>query len=131
MGAVEKSFGADSGISWWYLGLTKIESGDESGYQDLEKSLKVENSYSPGEQDYLRLIKYYLKANDFSKIAGIYESLISLNPSNPQYYASLAIAYAKLGRLDDAANMARQAVKLDASFGPEAKIFLKSIGREL
>ena len=121
----------DTGLSWWYLGVAKIENSDLSGEADLDKALVVENAYPPSEPDYLRLINHYLKTNNFAKIAKIYERIVVINTNNPQYFASLATAYAKLGRLDDAVKATRQAVKVDPSFEPDARVFLKSFGREL
>ncbi|OGN16240.1 MAG: hypothetical protein A3C88_02535 [Candidatus Yanofskybacteria bacterium RIFCSPHIGHO2_02_FULL_50_12] len=121
----------DAGVSYGYLGAAKIDSGDMSGIQDLEKALASKYPYSPRETDYQILLNAYIKTNDYSRIAWIFEILIERNPNNPQYYASLAAAYANLGRIEDAARMARMAVKVDPSFEPDARAFLKSIGKEL
>lgn len=121
----------DTGLSYWYLGMAKIQTGDMSGIEDTEKALKAENVYNPSESEYLRLINLYVKSNDFKRIAEIYERMIQINQTNPQYYASLAAAYANLGRINDAVEMARKAVKVDPSFEPDARKFLKSLGREL
>ena len=120
----------ETGLSRWYLGAAKLESGDMSGIEDLERSLVGEAAYGPSEQDYLRLINVYIKNKDFVRIAGAYEKIIKLNPKNPQHYASLATAYANLGRIDDAVAMARKAVQVDPSFEPDARAFIKSLGRE-
>ncbi|MEK7645821.1 MAG: O-antigen ligase family protein [Patescibacteria group bacterium] len=119
-----------TGLSHWYLGAAKIESGDMSGLENLEKSLAVEAAYGPNEQDYIRLINIYLKNKDFARIAESYEKIIKLNPKNPQYFASLATAYANLGRIDEAVAMARKAVQVDPSFESDARIFIRSLGRE-
>lgn len=121
----------DVGVSYAYLGAAKIENGDLSGADDLERALNSKNSYAPREVDFQRLINAYLKTNDFARIAWIYEQLIQVNPNEPQYYASLATAYANLGRIDEAVAMARKAVQVDPSFESDARIFLKSLGREL
>ena len=121
----------ETGLSRWYLGAAKIENGDLSGVKDMEKALIGEYGYSPGEQDYLRLINIYLKTKDFARIADAYEKIIEINSKNPQHYASLATAYVNLGRIDDAVKMARKAVQVDPSFESDARAFLKSIGREL
>lgn len=121
----------ETGISYWYLGVTKIEAGDLSGVKDMEKALVAKNRYSPSEQDFSRLINIYLKTNDFARIAGVYEKIIVINPTNPQHYASLATAYVNLGRIDDAVAMARKAVQVDPSFEADARAFLKTLGREL
>lgn len=120
----------DTGLSWWYLGVAKIQNKDRSGEDDLEKSLTVKNRYNPSESDYLRLINNYLETENFTKIAQTYERLIEVNPANPQYFATLATAYAKLGRIDEAVKMSRRAVAVDSSFEPDAQVFLKSLGRE-
>ena len=120
-----------AGISHAYLGAAKIESGDLGGAEDLERALNAEYPYYPREVDFQRLISAYLKTNDFGRIAWIYEQLIIINPNEPQYYASLATAYANLGRIDDAVETARKAVQVDPSFRGDAEVFVKSLGREL
>ncbi|MEK7076380.1 MAG: O-antigen ligase family protein [Patescibacteria group bacterium] len=120
----------ENGLSYWYLGVAKVESGNASGIKDLEKALTVENRYNPSEQDYLRLIGIYFINKDFAHIASVYEGLTALNPKNPDYYASLAAAYANLGRINDAVDMARKTVQVDPSFEPDARAFVKSLGRE-
>lgn len=121
----------DAGISHWYLGMAKIQAGDQSGIKDLEMSLEVKNKHGPSEQDNLRLLSAYIKSNDYLKIAETFERLIAQNPKNPQYYASLAAAYANLGRIDDAVAIARKTVQIDPSFEAEARAFARSLGREL
>ena len=118
------------GMSYWYLGAAKIESGDLSGIKEMEKALIVKNAYGPSEQDYLKLINIYLKNKDLARIITTYESLVLNYPKNPQNYASLATAYANMGRIDDAVAMARKAVQVDPSFEPDARAFIQSLGRE-
>ncbi len=60
----------------------------------------------------------------------MYENLIGLNPNNPQYYASLAVAYAKIGRIDDAIIQAKKAALIDPGFEKEARAFVSSLGRQ-
>ncbi|MBI2676582.1 MAG: O-antigen ligase family protein [Candidatus Yanofskybacteria bacterium] len=121
----------DVGVSHAYLGAAKIESGDLSGAEDLEKALNSKNFYTPREVDFQRLINAYLKTSNFERLAWIYEQMIKINPKEPQNYASLATAYANLGRIDEAVIMARKAVEVDPSFEPDARIFLKSLGKSL
>lgn len=121
----------DAGISYAYLGAAKIESGDLSGVEDLEKAINNKNPYRPREVDFQRLINAYLKTNNFTRIAWIYEQMILTNPNEPQLYASLAAAYANIGRVNDAVNMTRKAVQIDQSFESDARVFLKMLGREL
>lgn len=119
----------DVGLTYWYLGATLIEIGDiENGLKAVDRA--VELGYAFSESDTLRLINLYLKAGDFNKIAVLYEQLISAKPNNPQYRASLAAAYVKIGKIDQAVEQARAAARIDKTFEPEAKRFIESLGRE-
>ena len=118
-------------MSYAYLGAAKIESGDLSGAEDLEKALNSKNFYTPREVDFQRLINAYVKTNNFERLAWIYEQMIRINPNKPEHYAALATVYANLGRIDEAVIMARKAVEIDPSFESDARIFLKSLGRSL
>lgn len=120
----------DTGISHWYLGVAKLQAGDKSGIKNLEKSLRVKNKYIPSEQDYTRMLSVYIESNDYPNMAWAFERLVAVNPKNPQYYASLAAAYVNLGRIDEAVAMARKAVQVDPSFEPDARAFVRSLGRE-
>jgi tetratricopeptide (TPR) repeat protein len=119
----------DVGLSHWYLGATYLEIGEtQKGLAVLDEAMKV--GYSFSESDYLRLITIYLKFNNFAKISELYEALIKINPDKPQYHASLAVAYAKIGKIDEAVNEARAAAQLDKTFENEAKMFIESLGRK-
>lgn len=118
----------DVGISYWYLGVVQIESGNfNAGLASLE--LAIQKGYGLSEADCLRLIGVYSNLGDFKKIVPISEKLVALSPKNPQYRASLAVAYAKVGKIDEAVREARIAAQLDPTFASEAKIFVQSLGR--
>ena len=113
--------------SWWYLGVTQIEAGDNSGVSSLEKAISL--GYSLNENEHLRLIGLYAKLSNFEKIASLYESLTkNINPKNAQYHASLAQTYVQLKRINDAVDQAHKAAELDPKFEMEAKIFVQNIG---
>ncbi|MEX2090619.1 MAG: tetratricopeptide repeat protein [Candidatus Paceibacterota bacterium] len=117
-------------ISLWYWGIAEIQAGNtQRGLEIVDTAL--EKGYSMDEQDLVRIINIYVGLNDLQKIAEMYERLILVAPKNPQYYASLATAYANLGRIDDAVATARKAVQVDPSFEPDARAFVQSLGREL
>jgi O-antigen ligase len=119
----------DTGISYWYWGLIEIQRGNvDLGLSLVNKG--IQKGYALSEQDYLRLLDIYLKRNDFKNIAVIYEGLLSLKPDVAQYHASLAVAYVKMGRIDDAVKQARQAAQLDTSFESEARRFVQELGRQ-
>jgi tetratricopeptide (TPR) repeat protein len=116
------------GLSYWYLGATYLEAGEtQKGLDAIESARKT--GYRPSESDLLRLISVYLKSSNFAKISELYGSLIQINPQNPQYHASLAVAYARIGKIDEAVNEARKAAALDKAFETEARAFIESLGR--
>ncbi len=118
----------DVGLSLWYLGATYLETGEtQKGLTVLDEAMKV--GYVLSQSDYLRLITIYLKFDNFAKISELYEALIQINPDNPQYHASLAVAYAKIGKIDEAVSEARKAAALDSAFESEARGFIESLGR--
>ncbi len=117
------------GLSYWYLGATYFEIGRVGdGLKAIDEAIK--NGYSLSESDTLRLISLYLKVGDFEKIAQLYESLVAAKPNNPQHRASLAAAYVKIGKIDQAVEQARAAAQLDKTFEVEARVFVQSLGRE-
>lgn len=121
----------DVGISWWYLGVTQLQAGDEkNGLSSIDHALARGFSYDTSEADLQRLVGIYNTHNDFGKIAVFYQKLTLIRPKNPQYHASLAATYAKLGKIDEAVTEAKIAAGLDPSFLPEARSFVERLGRQ-
>ncbi len=117
------------GLSYWYLGIVELEEGNvRRGLNDVNAAL--ERGYRPQEEDYVRLIGVYLKLNDFPNVVRMYEGLIGLKPGNAQYHASLAVAYSRIGRIDDAVVQAHMAAQIDPIFEREAQAFVQSLGRQ-
>lgn len=117
------------GLSYWYLGATYFEIGKtEDGLKAIGEAIK--NGYVPSESDTLRMINLYVRVGDFNKIVQLYEGLVATKPDNPQYRASLAAAYTKIGKLDEAVGQARIAAQLDKTFEAEARRFVESLGRQ-
>lgn len=117
------------GLSYWYWAATEFEMGHtDEGWELIKKAESAR--YSASEVDYSRLLGIYVKKNDFKKIAEIYEHVIDRGSKDPQDYASLAVAYQKIGNMDGAEKMARWAAELDPSFTAEAKRFVESLGRK-
>lgn len=116
------------GISYWYLGAVEMQ------YGQVEKALAhmtdaIDHGYSVTESDYLSLAGTYIKRNDFPHLVRAYEGLVKINPKNPQYLASLAVAYSKVGRIDEAVVAARLAAQVDPSFELDARRFVEQLGR--
>jgi tetratricopeptide (TPR) repeat protein len=55
----------------------------------------------------------YMVEGDFTRAAGIYEQIVTLDPRIPLTYARLAEVYDKLGRVDDSLKSAQKTVELD------------------
>jgi putative inorganic carbon (HCO3(-)) transporter len=72
-------------------------------------------------------INFYLKENDYQKLADSYQRLIELDPTEPQYYASLAFVYQKLGLTEEAKKQALKIIELFPEYKIEAETFLKSL----
>lgn len=116
------------GLSWWYVGLTQIESGDDvHGFETIGKA--VARGYVLGENDYLRLIGIYSSRKDYKKTLDLYLQLLKLRPDSAQYHASIAVVYAQLGQIDSAVKDAKIAAQLDPSFEKDARTFVQSLGR--
>ncbi len=117
------------GISHWYLGVLETQTGQtEEGLAEM--TLALTKGYSPSESDYASLANTYFNRNDFEHLVIVYEGLVRLQPTNAQYSASLAVVYAKVGRIDDAVKQAHKTAQLDPNFEPEAKKFVESLGRQ-
>jgi tetratricopeptide (TPR) repeat protein len=56
-----------------------------------------------------------LRQNEYAKAAAALERLLKMTPETAEVHANLALAYYHLGRLDGAAQQARQALKLKPS----------------
>lgn len=117
----------DVGISYWYLGITELQSGN------IDKGLEFANlaavkGYSMTEQDLGRLLQIYINRQDLPNVVVIFEKLININPKNAQYHASLASAYSQIGKFDQAIVQARLTVQLDPSFEAQARAFVQSLG---
>ena len=113
------------GLSHWYLGITIAQTGDlQWGAEIIEKS---GYDYKSNEADALRMAEIYLRMKNFKKVAEIYEALTKLNPKNPQYFASLAVAYKEIGERDKAIKAAQTASQIDPAFAKEAQNFINSL----
>ncbi|OGN30021.1 MAG: hypothetical protein A3A33_01710 [Candidatus Yanofskybacteria bacterium RIFCSPLOWO2_01_FULL_49_25] len=121
----------DVALSWWYMGITQMESGDVAGG---EATIKIATDkgydYTTNGSDLNRLLSIYNKNKNYARLAEIYEKLVVQNPNDPQYHASLAVLYAQLGKIDQAVVEAKKAASLDpAKFEAEARKFVASLGR--
>ena len=115
----------DATIAAWYLGMAYMDQGQ------VQKGLKIiEDSgfnYKSSELMLMRMVDAFVGIEDFVKVAEIYENLVRIRPNKAQYHASLAVAYAQLGRVNDAVEMAMKAAELDPGFAAESQAFIDAI----
>lgn len=86
--------------------------------------------YVLSEGDLNRMLNVYVARGDQAKVAWIAEKLVETNPTKAQHHASLAFAYARIGKVDEAIREAHEAVKLDPAYASEAYSFVRSLGRD-
>ncbi|MGD0976822.1 MAG: O-antigen ligase family protein [Minisyncoccia bacterium] len=119
------------GLSWWYLGITQIDSGDTTnGLKNIGLAYQRGYDYKSDESNLVHLVTVYLKLKDYQNLDDIYMNLVKVAPNNPQYHASYAVVLAQLGQIDAAVEQAHIAAQLDATFQPEAQKFVQSLGRQ-
>ena len=116
-------------LSWWFLSNAAYQMGSyQEAVFDAEKAIAMGyNSYVNSIVDLMRLVNIYEKVGDYQRVLKYYLLAVEEQPQNPQLYASLAAAYAKLGYKEQAISAAQKAVELDPSFKDEADKFIQSI----
>lgn len=120
----------DVGISHWYWGVVEFERGNIAlGLSIIESALE-KGLYSPSEGELGRLMNVYVQKGDYGRIVWATELAVKRSPASAQLRASLAVAYAKVGKIDDAVLQAHEAARLDSNFEAEAKLFVQSLGRQ-
>lgn len=118
----------DVNQSYWFLGISQLKAGDyENAKQNVEKAIQKGYSYSNNFSDIIRLINLYSKTKDYYKVIQLYKSAIELQPENAQLYASLAVAYGRVGDMEKAIFYAQKAGEIDESFESEAEQFINNL----
>jgi len=109
----------------WSLGLALQGLGrEEEAIAELEKGLPFAESIS---NNLLYMIDIYAERQEYDKIVELYKSLINSNPSNVQYYASLAATYKAMGDKENAIYYLNKAVEIDPRIEAEANKFLENL----
>jgi tetratricopeptide (TPR) repeat protein len=73
------------------------------------------------------MINHYAQADDFAKLAVLYEKLVSLEDNNPNYFINLAKIYAQLGKIEEAIEAVEKSVELDPSLRASAENFIQQL----
>lgn len=111
--------------SAWYLGMGYVAMGQVRRGIDLIYNSGYDFSGDRGQL--LRMIELHVQLKEFQKVIPLYNGLIKLDPFNGQYYASLAVAYVKVGDYEHAIAEAQRAVRVDPSLADEAEAFIRSL----
>lgn len=119
----------DVGLSYWYLAAVYMQAGNTDKGLELADQA-VAHGYGLSENDYLNLASIYIKKNDIPHILTTYEGLVRVNPNKADYHATLAVAYARVNRIDEAVVQAHLAAQLDPNFEKDAMTFVKQLGRQ-
>ncbi|MBI2064710.1 MAG: O-antigen ligase family protein [Candidatus Yanofskybacteria bacterium] len=115
-------------VSYWYWGITEIERGNTNEGLAIVESIVRTGKYMASENDLRRLVNIYVKQNNLPGVVWVFELLVQISPSDPQYHASLASAYSQVGKIEEAVAEAKTAAKLDIKFEAEARMFVNNIG---
>ena len=115
------------GDCYWLAGLSNIyldnlEESDKYLTQASQKGYPTKTKDS-----WLALIKAYIKIESYPHLAKAYPALIKLDPNNPQYYASLAFVYQKLGQIEEAKKQALKIIELFPEHRQEAEAFIENL----
>jgi len=116
-------------LSWWFSAVAAAQTGnnDEAIFR-LEKALKMGyDGYKTSIADMMRMVNIYEKVGNYPKVVEFYEMAVTEQPQNPQLYASLAAAYARVGDYDKAKQAALKAAEIDPKFQEEAEKFIDSL----
>ena len=70
---------------------------------------------------------YGTTSEDYPKLTQIYQELVSAEPFNAQYHASLALAYSKIGQYQKARDEAMIFLKMMPGAKDEVDVFLKTL----
>jgi tetratricopeptide (TPR) repeat protein len=115
-------------LSWWFSGIVAAQIGNyNEAVSKIEKAIDLGYNYKDSIVDMMRMINIYEKIGNYLKIVELYELAIGEQPQNPQLYASLAVAYAKVGDYNKARETALKAAEIDPKFKDEAEKFINSL----
>ena len=74
-----------------------------------------------------KYINAYVAIGDFKKLTIVWEKLVEKNPEDWQFRLSLASAYVKTYRDQDAIRQLEKAIELNPDFKAQGEVFIKQI----
>ncbi len=127
----------DVGTTYWYMGTVRYQiaakTDDTAGLKEAVGyfSTALEKGHSLTENDAKMLVNVFLKVDDMNGVIAVFQQLTAGFPTNSQYWRSLAEAYARAGRTQDAIATSRKLIELfpnDAQVKADAEKFIRSLG---
>jgi len=113
-------------LGYWYKGVTYLDMGEtEKGEEFIKEAEK--RGYKKNISDIHRLLRIYVPLKDYPAIIELYLEAIKLEPTNAQFYASLATAYKENGEIDKAIEAAKMVGELDPNKKAEAEAWIEMI----
>ncbi len=110
-------------LGYWYIGVTYLDMGEiEKGEEFIKEAEK--RGYKKSVSDIHRLLRIYVPLKDYPAIIELYLEAIELEPTNAQFYTSLATAYKENKEIDKAIEVARKAIEVDPKLKAEADAFI-------
>ena len=82
---------------------------------------------SLSEIDLVRIGEAYRRVEDYKNALPIYEQLVVVMPQQAQYHATFAALLAREGRITEAREQAKEAIKLDSTIAKDADNFLQGL----
>lgn len=114
--------------SLWFLGMTYAQAGNtEEALKYIEPAIKKGYAYNKSISDISRLINLYSKIGEYFNVVELYKQAIKLRPTNPQFYVSLAVTYARIGDKENAILYANEAVRVDPKVKEQVEEFINSL----
>ena len=115
------------GDCYWLMGLTQGYLKNFDGLNHDTNIALTKGYDTQSENAFLQLTKVYAQTQNYQDLVKTLTKLISINPNNPQYHASLAAAYQKIGDLEMAKKEALRVLELQPEARKDVEEFLKSL----
>ncbi len=113
--------------SHYYLGNALLLAGEEAeGFAEFKKAEEL--GYPKlGSKPYEILISKAVQSQKWTKVIGLYEQAIKIDPTNSLLFAQLAAVYSRIGNKEKAIQAVQEAVRLNPKLKVEAETFIKNI----
>ena len=127
----------DVALTYWYMGSVRyqiaLQKKDIAGIKEAAGYYKIAlaKGYKISESDGQKLVNIFVQLDDMDGVIAMLQQLTVNIPTDAQYWSSLAAAYAKVGRTQEALATARKLIELfpnDVAIKADAEQFIRSLG---